>query len=419
MVALAGACAGHVKRETIGGGMAGVQARGTVESSPATSINISPGTYEVKMRFELPRAQLVEWTVLCPGAAETGVIGETAEQYRERRIAELVAQRERERERVAAISGALVGAVAPDVHARGTATGPAGTVRVDGTVSGQALGGAAGEAIADATVSDVIQLAPGDVGAATLTSKVSIAARQPGACTVTAIADDPTVLASFTVVRVRDLDAEARARSAAQRAADPRLQARIAIQARLRMDALDVRGELVRYLTGECHARADHREYLRDEPLVVRAALRDYLVSLGANLRPPRPAPKPESPGAPPSDGAEWIAGEWTWSGIEWIWEAGVWRDAGVAVRDHRGESTTSVRDHRSDDRDHRDESPVVRDHRAEPAVRDHRDESAAVRDHRSETKPESKELVRDHRDDKKDDDKKDDKGPTVRDHRH
>ena len=186
MLALAGACGGHLKRETIGGGAAGVQARGSVESSPATSIAVPRGTYEVSMRFEVPRAQLVEWTVLCPGFAETGVVGETADEYRARRLAELRAQRQRERERVAAISGALVGAVAPDVHARATATGPAGTARVDATVSGQAIGGAAGIAIADATVSDAVELPPGDVGAARLASKVSIATLQDGACTVTA-----------------------------------------------------------------------------------------------------------------------------------------------------------------------------------------------------------------------------------------
>ena len=396
-----------MKRETIGSGTAVVQARGSAETAPPATIPVTRGAYEITLRFDVPRAQLVEWAVLCPGSVQTGVAGETFDEYRARRLAELRADRERERQNVAALTGAVIGAVAPDVHAH--ASGPNGTVEAG--VSGQAVGHVAGTAIAHAAVSDDVELAPGDVGAARLRAKTDVAFLDDGACSVTAIADDADVTATFELVRVRDLAAEARARQLS----DPKVQARIAVQTRLRGEALHARAELIAYLTGECTAREDHREYLREQPFVIRAALREYLIALGARVRPPRPAPLPESPGAPPYDDAEWISGEWRWTGIEWLWERGTWRDAPV-VRDHRT-SDSNVRDHRDEVsvRDHRSE-PVVRDHRNEN-VRDHRSEN--VRDHRSEPKQEPKQVVRDHRDDnKKDDDDKKDNAPKVRDHR-
>ncbi|HEY5927398.1 MAG TPA: hypothetical protein VIV11_37195 [Kofleriaceae bacterium] len=397
-----------MKRETIGGGTAVVQARGTVEAAAPSTIPVTRGTYEIKLRFDVPRAQLVEWAVLCPGSVQTGVAGETFDEYRARRLAELRAERERERRNVAALAGAVIGAAAPDVHAHAHASGPSGTAAVDAHVSGQATGDVAGSAIAHAAVSDDVELAAGDLGAARLHATTDAAWLDDGACSVTAIADDTDVKATFELVRVRDLGAEARARQLA----DPKVQARIAVQTRLRGEALHTRAELIAYLTGECNAREDHREYLREQPLVIRALLREYLISIGARVRPPRPAPQPENPGNPPYEDAEWISGEWRWTGIEWLWERGTWRDAPV-VRDHR---TTD-----SNVRDHRDEVSV-RDHRSEPIVRDHRNDN--VRDHRSEPKQESKPVVRDHRDDdnkSKDKDKDDDKrdnAPRVRDHR-
>jgi hypothetical protein len=409
-LALVTACGSHLKRETVGRGTTAVQARGAVEPVQPGSIALPRGTYELKLRFDVPRAQLVEWNVICAGTMQSGVVGETFDDYRQRRIAQLIAERERERERVAAVTGAFVGAVAPDMHARVQARGPNATASAGATVSGQALGDAAGTAIADATVSNVIELPPNDVGAARLETKVAVLTTDDGACSVSAIADDPNVAASYEVVRVRDVDAEARARAAA----DPKAQARVTIAMQLRGRALYARGELVAYLTGECHARADHRQWLREEPLVVRSALRDYLISLGAHVRPPMPPRPPEDPGTAPYDDAIWIGGEWRWTGIEWLWERGGWRDSGPHVRDHRTSSNDNVRDHRDE--------PIVRDHR-EPSVRDHRSEPTKsepiVRDHRSDPpKSESKPIVRDHRDDDDNKKDKDDNAPKVRDHR-
>jgi hypothetical protein len=410
-VAFISACGGHVQRTMIGGGTASVQARGAVDSAPATSVAVERGTYEVKMRFDVPRAQVIEWTVLCPGAAENGVVGETTDQYRARRIAELRAERHREREHVAAVSGMLVGAAAPDVSAHAHASGPAGHAHVQATVPGEAIGAVAGGAIADAMVSDHIELAPADVGAAHLRARVTLATLESGTCTVSAIADDVTVAGSYEVVRVRDPRAEARARAAA----DPTAQARVALQMRLREDALVTRYLLAHYLEGECHAKPGHREYVRTQPFVVRQQLKDYLIWLGARLRPPRPAPLPEEPGASPYDDGEWISGQWIWTGIEWSWTRGGWRDNSTPiVRDHRT-SSDSDRDHRSDNW-----SSNTRDHRtSDPSRSDNW--SSNTRDHRSETKSESKPSVRDHRDnddDKEKDDDKKDNAPRVRDHR-
>jgi hypothetical protein len=409
-LALVTACGGHLKRETVGRGTTAVQARGGVEPVQPGSISLPRGSYELKLRFDVPRAQLVEWTVICAGTMQSGVVGETAEQYRQRRIAQLIAERERERQRVAAVTGAFVGAVAPDVHARAQTTGPNASASVDARVSGQALGDAAGIAVADATVSNMIELPPNDVGAARLETKVPVLTTDDGACSVSAIADDPNVAASYEVVRIRDLTAEARARAAA----DPKVQARVAIAMQHRQQALYARAELVAYLTGECHARADHKQWLYEQPLVVRAALRDYLIELGAHVRPPMPARPPEEPGPAPFDDAIWIAGEWRWTGIEWLWERGTWR--GPHVRDHRTSSSDNVRDHRDEPivRDHRDEprsEPIVRDHRSEPKS------EPIVHDHRSE--PKNEPVVRDHRDDDNKSKDKDDDGPKVRDHRH
>jgi hypothetical protein len=342
-IAFITACGSHLQRTKIGGGTASVQARNGFDGAPATSVAVERGTYEVKMLFDVPRAQVIEWTVLCPGAAESGIVGETTEQYRTRRIAELRAERQRERGKVAAISGMAIAAVAPDVSAHAHASGPHGHAHAEATVPGEVIGAVAGQAIADATVGDP--------------------------------------------------HAEARARAAT----DPKARARVVLQMRLREDALVTRNLLVEYLTGECNARPDHREYLREQPLLVRAALKDYLVSLGARLRPPRPAPLPEDPGTSPYDDGVWVSGEWTWTGLEWSWSSGGWRDnAKPVVRDHRTSSGSDNDNWPSNTRDHRTESKSESKRDDTPVVRDHRDKN----------------------DDKKKDDDNQDSAPRVRDHR-
>ncbi len=150
-------------------------------------------------------------------------------------------------------------------------------------------------------------------------------------------------------------------------------------------------------------ARQAERDRRYARVLEVRAEVATYLRGLGAYDKPPMPDVLDEDPGAPPLDGAVWIAGEWTWRGGAWVWLGGGWTIpdvtrvvVGVDVGGHDAPRPTVV-DHRdgAPDRgrveDHRDaprhERPQTRDHRdddrdrgaaAQPTTRDHRDEPRA-----------------------------------------
>lgn len=76
-IALVGACgAANVKRETIGGGATNVQARGAVEPVQSGGIALARGAYEFRLHFDVPRMQLVEWSVTCPGVQQNGFVGQ-------------------------------------------------------------------------------------------------------------------------------------------------------------------------------------------------------------------------------------------------------------------------------------------------------------------------------------------------------
>lgn len=299
-LALVTACGGHIKRDTIGRAGAVVHTRGAgaVDSaSTATSgMMLSPGNYELVLHVDVPRAQVVDWTVTCPGTERHGTLGEPFEAYRERRLAQLRADRERQRRNTAAITGAVIGAVAPDVHAHGHASGPSGYATVDATVSGEAVGAAAGTAIADATVSDIVELPPGDVGAARLTTKLHVALAEPGACTLTAIADDPHVVAAFDVVHVRDLRAEARARELAAKEEAHRVRGQLTAQlvaygadATLRQRRLEAearaRAEAEARARARAHAKAQAEAKLRAEAEARARAERQAQLDAEARVR--------------------------------------------------------------------------------------------------------------------------------------
>lgn len=197
-------------------------------------------------------------------------------------------------------------------------------------------------------------------------------------------------------------------------------------------------------------------EELEAEAMHVRQRVRTYLVGLGAVARPPRPAPRPDEPGPKPVDDAEWVAGEWIWEATAWVWYAGYWDWVGYVASDDAAAGETwsgeRVRDHRRprgrfrDHRNGRDDTPspsrtAVRDHRAgERATweRDTRDDPPPKRSEEPSRPAKDREgvsamgtttswsssssgssgssNVRDHRD--KSDSKRDDDGPTIRDHR-
>jgi len=378
------ACGAGYRTEVIGHGVA-IVGPAPVAAPP---IAIVPGDYEIAVHFSVPRAQIVEWKVTCADATADGQLGETFDAYRQRRIAELRHDRDQKKAAIAAITGALVGAVAPPVQAQ--ATGPGGTVTA--TVS---PGAVAGSAVANAAVRDDIVLPPGDVGGGTLTKKIRIAAATAGDCSLTATADDAVVAGTFDVTRVHDLAAEARAADELRRAAaidvrahvvaqltasgaDPDLRFHLAAAAEVRAsvaaEAADrraaivtaaanarlaaafelrarIEGELVGWgavagmharLVAErqaaaaavrierdaiARARLDAEQQRMTLALAARGEVRAYLVALGARERPAMPDPIEERHGGVPFVGAIWLDGHWTWSGDAWEWTKGGWND--------------------------------------------------------------------------------------------
>lgn len=398
------ACAGSTRyrHELVGHGNGVVTSR-VAAGSPSTDLVAAPGAggiqlpqgnYQIAMRFDVPRAQTIDWKVVCPGVAVDGQVGETFEEYRARRIEEIQRERERERERIAAATSIVVGAVAPRVEAR-TKVGNA-DVHARAHVDAHAAGVAAAHGVVP---DSPIELAPGDVGRGTVTASARVMTAGDGVCALHAAADDADVRAMFSVTRIRDLHAEERMRTIAARevavkvrgdisaqlvtrGADPtvhqrriaaeaaraeaelraraeararveaQVRARAELRARLESDALYARQLYVAYLTGKCNAEPGRRERLAEEErrrrearlvadavlaqrldqaaLAIRDRLRGQLVAFGAKARPPKPEPLPEHPGAPPFTGAAWIAGRWLWTGTAWHWEAGGWSDPTV-----------------------------------------------------------------------------------------
>ena len=239
-------CGPKYRQETLGTAYAG------------QSVTLSaPGQHRIDWRVQVPRAFAMTWTVDCGGTVVDGTAGETFEQYRDRRIAELRAQREEEKKAVGAVVG-MVGASA-DVQ----------TPEGEGHVEARADG----EAVADAVVSDDIQLPAGDVGPGFYGGTVTVFAQQPGACTMRFDGEDmSSSSASFQVTRIVDIAAERAAMQAEARAhaievrgslsarlvaqgADPELQARLQAEAAAKREAeLKVRLEI------EAQARAEQEE---------------------------------------------------------------------------------------------------------------------------------------------------------------
>lgn len=565
LLVLVSACGGaRFRAEHAGNGIALVTPRGA-PAAPSAGIPVGQGAYDVRLHFDMPRAQLVEWQVQCPGAESQGSLGEPFEAYRTRRLAQLKADRERDRQTAGAVTSILVGAIAPNVSAHGQS----GPVRADAQVSGQAVGDAAGTAVAN-SIDMNVELAPGDVGGGPVETVVHVMTTAPGACVVTAVADDPNVGGRFELVHIRDLEAEARMRDFAidnadsharaalttqlvafggdpalrQRQRDAAAQARAAAEAkagaeasaraeaslvierqheaeanaraeaslvierrhaaatvsleqrqlriayevraryrllliswgadvefrahmraqaeefdarRLRI-AMEVRarwrvlliswGADLEYRAKlEARARIEHdrriaelaaadAELARRQALTLdlamhaRIEMRAYLVAMGARERPPMPALRAEVAGSAPFDGATWIAGRWTWTGVEWSWSAGGWTDQSVTFGASGGEvpvqsdapptiivetpppvvvdapvitttvsipvPTIVVHDHRTVSAPPPSRStPPVRDHRSSPPA----STALPVRDHRASPPPSSdKPKVRDHR---------------------
>ena len=483
MLILLAACGGtRYRTELVGHGNGMVSSRVAVAETDlvaapgAGGIQLPQGNYELAMRFDVPRAQLVDWKIVCPGVNIDGQAGETFEQYRERRLAELHRDREEHRARAQAAANIVVGAVTPRARVGNAEVHAHVDVRAD--------------------VNEVIELAPDDVGRGSFVASARVMTAGDGVCALQVSADDADVRAAFTVTRIRDLDAEQRMRTIAARevavrvrdqltaqlvtagadpsmhqarldaetaarfeahaAAEARVHAKADLRARLEAAAIYARQEYLAYLSGQCNAEPGGRDRVAEDDrarrearlvayaeiaqrrdqaaLHARATIRAQLIALGAQARPPMPEPKPETPGAAPFDGAAWTAGSWSWESGGWEWQDGGWSDpslfgesgSGVTV----GVGIGASRTYQTGERDHRRNREHVRDHRdVDPPKWDasarSKDSTSSTRDHRGESRalwtPKDADKgasVRDHR--SKDDDKKQDDGdkPRVRDHR-
>ncbi|MBA3818169.1 MAG: hypothetical protein H0X17_04710, partial [Deltaproteobacteria bacterium] len=116
------ACGGRYRTELVGHGHGSVAARGTIGATTTTDavaapgaggIQLPQGTYDLALRFDIPRAQVIDWKLGCPGVEVAGQVGESFDAYRERRQSELAAQLERDRARAAVATTMVVEAIAP------------------------------------------------------------------------------------------------------------------------------------------------------------------------------------------------------------------------------------------------------------------------------------------------------------------
>ncbi len=205
-IALAGCGASRFRTEHVG-----VVSFGNGESVP-----LARGNYQLAMRFHVPRAQIVEWTLACPSVERSGIVGETFDNYRTRRLAELQRMVEQDRRRLATVTDAIAGQAGAVVQVEAPST----RVRAEARAP-------SGEVVAEQAIAPIHELPYGDVGAGTYTAMVNVQTMQDGACTLTTRAIDH-IAGSIAVDRVRDLHAEEQERVAAQqaRAIDARGQLR-------------------------------------------------------------------------------------------------------------------------------------------------------------------------------------------------
>jgi hypothetical protein len=376
----------------------------TVVSAGGGGIQMPQGNYEVAMRFDVPRAHVVGWRIVCPGVDIDGQVGE-AEADAGRRTLVATARV------ITAGDGVCALRVSADRDVRATYT----ITRIRDLDSQQRM-----QTIA--------------------TRESAVKARDDLSAQLVTAGADPAVRQA----KVTD---------------DPQQRARADLRARLEWQAFEARQEYLAYLAGQCNAepggrdRATEDERTRREArlmayaeiaqrrdqaaLRARSDLRVQLLALGAKARPPMPEPKPEEPGTAPFERAEWTAGYWSWESGEWAWQDGGWTDPALFDEFDYGyyaQDVANMRKH--EDGNYHPPTPGVRDHRRpREKSRDHRETSDSSRSWLDTAKDKAagkssgdSPKVRDHRsgDDRRtwvpkdadDDKKKDDDKPIVRDHR-
>lgn len=284
LILLLPACAARYRTETLGTGTAG-----------GAGVTItSAGDHTVAWTVSTPRALRLDWAVACGAATASGVTGESFADYEQRRLAELRAEKEREKRAVASLAG-MVGAAAevrtPDGEAHVEA-------RADGAV------------VADAVVDDTVALPAGDLGGGVYRGTTTFRVTEPGACTMTVTPEDPAadaagVVAEFSVTRTIDLAAEQAAERTRRRdaafevradltaqlvaqGADPEHQRRLVAEreAELRV-SIDLEAQAQAELEAQLRAEADAKQRSHDGRIAiaydVRDDLRASLIAQGAD----------------------------------------------------------------------------------------------------------------------------------------
>ncbi len=235
---LGSGCASQIRTELVATGhglvtartASGTTATGTTAAAPGSGgVALPRGTYEVALRFGVPRAQLVDWHIACPGVDVGGTAGESFDDYRERRLKVLAAERETRRRRAeAAASAAPPAPPAPTIATietpavGGEIATPIGTVRAGaGTVVRTEVrtppppsATPVAEVIAPDPDAPLV-LPPGDDGHGIVPATTRFDTTAAGACIVTAVADDPNVTAFYSFTRIRNLGVEAAERKQA------------------------------------------------------------------------------------------------------------------------------------------------------------------------------------------------------------
>ncbi len=281
------ACGGR-QHQHLGTGHASIAGRPASAPPLALPAQTPGGRYKVHYQVWLPRAMEVSWTLRCGGHEQRGMLGETFEQYRVRRTAELQAERERERQRRAQVGSLIGGAVLGQAQAGAAVATPNATGQATVTVDGAAAGAAAGAA----SVTDApIVLAPDDLGQGfrqgDLGFQLGDALGDHPACTmelapVDPVADTTHLAGTFTVERWFDARRAERVRVAGgattvradlharlvARGADPTLAERRRAEAMARLQA-EREAEAARQ--ADLRAQADAR---RAEEDARRAQLR-------------------------------------------------------------------------------------------------------------------------------------------------
>jgi hypothetical protein len=238
VVALSG-CGGaaHYKHELLGTGPMPIAASPDVPAPSPPPVDVVAGEHVlVSWTIAQPMAEEIGYRIDCGGASATGALGESMERYRERRVAQLRAQREEQR--AAAAKQAEEQAAEREAAEQQAATQPARDRRSPRRGSGQGRvvvrtpagqGGvdisidaavvtssgpsaaqlaAARQAEYDAAL-DAGVLPPGDVGAGTLSGSRAFDIDRDGRCAMVVFSPTHDLRGTFKIERVRDLRAEA------------------------------------------------------------------------------------------------------------------------------------------------------------------------------------------------------------------